>query len=70
MEAPHSPGVLIQRFGWNSLYIMAFDNAADAKMNLLDKLTGMRMTWNLPAQPAAIALIGIRKKTMMPKYGF
>jgi hypothetical protein len=72
MAAPLSPGVLISAIPLDGamLYIMASDNAADAKIDLRDKLTGVRVTLHLPAQHAAIALIGIREKTILAKYGF
>jgi len=72
LAAPISPGVLISAVALDGavLYIMASDNATDAKIDLRDKLTGVRVTLNLPAQHAAVALVGAREKAVLASYGF
>jgi hypothetical protein len=52
------------------LYVMVSDVAEDAKIDLRNKLTGARLSLRLPAQHAAIAVIGKREKGVVAKYGF
>ena len=52
------------------LYVMVSDAAEDAKIDLRDNLTGARLNLMLPAQHAAIAVIGKREKGVVAKYGF
>jgi hypothetical protein len=37
---------------------------------LRDKLTGVRLTFQLAGQHAAVALIGKEKKSVIARYGF
>jgi hypothetical protein len=66
------PGVLVYPVVLEDsiLYVMTSENADDTKIDLEDKFTGVRMTLPLPAQHAALALIGKQKKTILAKYGF
>lgn len=52
------------------MYVFASDSADDAKVDLRDKLTGVRLTLQLPSQHAAIAVIGKQQKSVVAKYGF
>jgi len=52
------------------LYIMTSESADDAKVDLRDKLTGVRLTFQLAGQHAAVALIGKEKKSVIARYGF
>ncbi len=52
------------------LYVMTSEDADDSKVDLRDKLTGARLTFELPAQRAALALIGKQQKAVIAKYGF
>jgi hypothetical protein len=52
------------------LYILESENAEDAAIDLRDAITGARLTLKLPAQHAAIALIGKREKAVIARYGF
>jgi hypothetical protein len=52
------------------MYVMVSDRAEDSKIALRDRLTGVRLSLLLPAQHAAIALIGKREKAVVAKYGF
>jgi len=72
LQSPVSPGVLIYPTVLEDsvLYVMVSEAADDAKIDLRDKLTGVRLTLQLPAQHAAIAVIGKREKAVVAKYGF
>jgi hypothetical protein len=52
------------------LYVMISETSDDAKIDLRDKLTGVRLTFELPAQHAALALIGKKEKNVIAKYGY
>ena len=52
------------------LYVMVSDSAHDATIDLRDKTTGVRLTLQLPAQHAALALISKDKKEIVARYGF
>jgi hypothetical protein len=46
------------------------DNADNVKVDLRDKLTGARLTFDLARERAAIAIIGKKEKAVIAKYGF
>ncbi|MGH9515190.1 MAG: hypothetical protein ACRD3P_05875, partial [Terriglobales bacterium] len=52
------------------MYVLSSDSADDARVDLRDKLTGVRLTLQLPSQHAAIAVIGKQQKSVVAKYGF
>ncbi len=52
------------------LYIMVSESAAGANIDLVDKLTGTRLTLALPSQHAALALIRKSDGAVIAKYGF
>ena len=52
------------------LYILESENIDDAAIDLKDAVTGARLNLKLPAQHAALALIGKREKAIIAKYGF
>jgi len=52
------------------LYVMISDSAADARIELRDKLTGTRLSLTLVSQHAAMAVLGRREKNVIAKYGF
>jgi hypothetical protein len=52
------------------VYVMVSDAAEDVTIDLRDKLTGARLTFQLSAQHAAIAVIGKQEKSVVGKYGF
>ena len=66
------PGVLVYPvvLGDSILYVLASENADDTKVDLLDRLSGVRLTFKLPAQHAALALIGKRQRAIVAQYGF
>jgi hypothetical protein len=72
VQSALSPGVLIYPTVLEDsvMYVMVSDAAEDAKIDLRDKLTGARLSLLLPAQHAAIAVIGKREKGVVAKYGF
>ena len=72
VQSPLSPGVLVYPTVLEDavMYVMVSDAAEDAKIELLDKLTGARLSLMLPSQHAAMALIGKREKSVVAKYGF
>ncbi len=72
LQAPLSPGVLVYPtiLEDSLLYVMISDAAEDAKIDLRDKTTGVRLTLQIPSQHAAIAVIGKKEKAVGAKYGF
>ncbi len=72
LQSAVSPGVLIYPTVLDDsvMYVMVSDAAEDAKVDLRDKLTGTRLMLQLPAQHAAIAVIGKKEKAVVAKYGF
>jgi hypothetical protein len=72
LVSPLSPGILVYPTVLESgvLYVMASESADSAKIDLRDRTTGVRLTLTLPAQHAAMALIGREEKTVVAKYGF
>jgi len=72
LQMPAPPGVLIYPTVLEDsvMYVMVSDDAEEATVDLRDRLTGARLTLRLPAQHAAIAVIGKREKTVVAKYGF
>jgi hypothetical protein len=67
-----SPGLLIYPTVLDDsvVYVLISDDAQSAKIDLRDKLTGVRLSLQLPAQHAAIAVIGKHEKSVVAKYGF
>lgn len=72
LQSPVSPGVLIYPTVLDDgvMYVLVSDAAEDVKIDLRDRLTGTRLNLVLPAQRAAIAVIGRREKGVVAKYGF
>lgn len=66
------PGVLIDSAELQDsvLYILESENAEDAAIDLRDTITGARLNLKLPAQHAAMALIGKKERAVVAKYGF
>jgi hypothetical protein len=52
------------------LYTIISDGSGSEDIDLTDKLTGIRLTLTLPAEHAALALIGKKEKAVIAKYGF
>ena len=72
LQSPSSPGVLIFPIAMEDsvLYIMACESADDSKIDLRDKLTGVRLSMRLPGQHAALAVVSKMDKAVVAKYGF
>ncbi len=69
---PLSPGVMVYPMPLEDsvLYIFVSDYASDSQIDVRDKSTGIRITFTLPAEHAALALIGKKEKSVIAKYGF
>lgn len=52
------------------LYVFVSDSADPAAISLRDQTTGVALSFSLPAEHAAIAVIGKREKKIVAKYGF
>ncbi len=52
------------------LYVMVSDSDQDAAINIRDQATGAPLAFRLPAQHAAIAVIGKKERRVVAKYGF
>jgi hypothetical protein len=72
MPTAISPGVLVYPVVLEDsvLYVMESDSADDTNIDLRDKLTGTRVMLRLPAQHAALALVGKQAKAVVAKYGY
>ena len=72
LKTPLSAGVLVYPTVLQDsvLYVLVSDSADDADVSLRDKLTGTLLTLKLPAQHAALALIGKQEKKVIAQYGF
>jgi len=72
LESPIPSGVLISATELQDsvLYILESENAGDAAIDLRDAATGTRLTLELPARHAVLALIGRQEKAVIDKYGF
>jgi hypothetical protein len=72
LQTTVSPGVLIYPTVLDDsvLYVMISDAAEDTAIDLRDSSTGVRLKLTLPAQHAALAVIGKREHGVVAKYGF
>jgi len=52
------------------LYVFVSDSADAAAINLRDQTTGAPLSFSLPSEHVAIAVIGKREKKIIAKYGF
>jgi hypothetical protein len=52
------------------LYILVSDSAQGSNIDLRDEATDVRVSLNLPAEHAALALVGKKEKAVIAKYGF
>jgi hypothetical protein len=68
--APLSAGVMVYPMALEDsvLYIIVSDNADDAKVDFRDKSTGVRVMLSLPAEHAALTLIGRKEKAVIGTY--
>ena len=65
--APFSAGVMVYPMALEDsvLYIIVSDNAEDAKIDLRDKSSGVRINISLQTEHAALVLIGRKEKTII-----
>jgi hypothetical protein len=72
LQTQLSPGVLVYPTVLDDsvLYVMTSDSTEDSKIDLRDKLTGVRLILQLPAGHAALTLIGKKPRSLVAKYGF
>ncbi|HKV76783.1 MAG TPA: hypothetical protein VJP02_01500 [Candidatus Sulfotelmatobacter sp.] len=52
------------------LYVVVSDSDQDTAINIRDEATGTPLAFRLPAQRAAIAVIGKKERRVVAKYGF
>jgi hypothetical protein len=71
-QSPLPPGVLVfpTVFADSVLYVIASDAATDSQISLRDQATGALLAFTLPAEHAAIAVVGKKEKKVIAKYGF
>jgi hypothetical protein len=71
-QSPIPPGVLVfpTVLADSVLYVMVSDSADDAIISLRDQTTGAPLSLTLPAEHAAVAVIGKKEKKVVAKYGF
>jgi hypothetical protein len=69
---PWPAGVLAfpTTFGDSIIYVFISDSADDGAIKLQDITTGAQLDFKLPAEHAAIAVIGRKEKKIIAKYGF
>ena len=71
-QSPLPPGVLVfpTMLADSVLYVMVSDSANDAAINIRDQASGVPLAFSLPAEHAAIAVIGKKEKKIVARYGF
>jgi hypothetical protein len=71
-QSPLAPGVLVfpTVLADSVLYVFISDSANDSAISLRDQTTGAQIAFSLPAEHAAIAVIGKKEKKIVAKYGF
>lgn len=52
------------------LYVTGSESTENAEIDIRDKTTGVRLTFQLAGQHAALALIGKQEKRVIARYGF
>ncbi len=72
LATPLSPGVMVYPITLEDaiLYVFVSDNAENASIDLRDNATGVRISLKLPAEHAAIAVVGKKENAVTAKYGF
>ncbi len=71
-QSPLPPGVLVfpTVLADSMLYVLVSDSANDTNISLRDQATGVPLAFTLPAEHAAIAVIGKKEKKIVARYGF
>jgi hypothetical protein len=67
-----SPGVMLYPVVLEDsvLYVAVSESSGTSEIDIRDKLTGVRLTFALAGEHAALALIGKQEKRAIAKYGF
>ena len=70
--SPSPPGVLVfpTMLADSILYVFVSDSSNDTAINLRDQSTAVPLAFSLPAEHAAIAVIGKKERKIIAKYGF
>ena len=71
-QSPLPPGVLVfpTVLADSVLYVLVSDSASDTNISLRDQATGVPIAFSLPAEHAAIAVLGKKEKKIVARYGF
>lgn len=71
-QTPVPPGVLVfpTELADAMFYVFVSDSADDAAINVRDRETGVPISFTLPSQHAALAVIGKQAKKIVARYGF
>ncbi len=71
-DANLSPGVLIYPTILQNavMYIFESEDAADAKINIKDKLTGARLIFDVPSQRSVLVVLRKNDGALLTKYGY
>jgi hypothetical protein len=71
-QSPLPPGVLVfpTVLADSVLYVVVSDSAKDTTINLRDQSTNVQIVFSLPAEHAAIAVVGKKQKQVVAQYGF
>jgi hypothetical protein len=71
-QSPLPPGVLVfpTVLADSVLYVLVSDSANDTKISLRDQATGVPIAFSLPAEHAALVVIGKKEKKIVAHYGF
>jgi hypothetical protein len=71
-QSPLPPGVLVfpTVLADSVLYVFVSDSANDTNISLRDQATGVPLAFTLPAEHAAIAVVGKKEKKIVARYGF
>ncbi len=70
--SPVAPGILVYptSFADAIVYVLVSDSADDTEISIRDNATGLALELKLPAQHAAVAVLGKKEKKLLAKYGF
>jgi hypothetical protein len=71
-RSPIPPGVLVfpTALADSVVYVLVSDSVTDSAISVRDQTTGVPLSFSLPAEHAAIAVVGKREKRIVAKYGF
>jgi hypothetical protein len=67
---PHGILILPITCADSMIYVLVSDSADDARIAIQDNATGAQIDLTLPAEHAAMAVMGKREKNVVAKYGF